>query len=182
MARLHLVRHGEAAAGFGADHDPGLSALGRAQAEELVDTLSEVEPCPVISSPLLRCRETALPLASAWGTEASIEPAIAEVASPSADLAERSAWLRVALASRWTELEAEPVAWRDRLLQFIRSASADAVLVTHFVVVNAVIGAATGDDRVMSARVANGSVTVVDVDGGELRLVTAGDVGRSEVL
>ena len=36
MPRLHMVRHGKAAAGFGESADPGLDALGKAQAEEVV--------------------------------------------------------------------------------------------------------------------------------------------------
>ena len=33
MARLYMVRHGKAAAGWDGDADPGLDALGRQQAE-----------------------------------------------------------------------------------------------------------------------------------------------------
>ena len=48
------------------------------------------------------------------------------------------------------------------------------VVVSHFVAINAVIGAATADDRVVIRSLDNTSVTVVDVDGGAVRLVEGG--------
>jgi len=64
----------------------------------------------------------------------------------------------------------------------VRALDTDTVVVTHFVVINAVIGAARGDDAVLVERLANGSQTTVEVDpGGRLRLVAAGAVGESEV-
>lgn len=182
MPRIHAVRHGAASAGFGADADPGLSDEGRAQAELVADTFAALDPRPILVSPLRRCRETAAPLEARWGIAAVVDPAIAEVAAPSTDLEERSIWLRGALASNWSVLEDGPRAWRDQLLARVARIDVDAVLVTHFVVVNALIGAATGDDRVMIERLANGSCTVFDVENGSLRLVASGVEGASEVL
>lgn len=182
MARLRLVRHGEASAGFGTDPDPGLSELGRQQARSIVEQLAALEPCPILCSPLRRCRETAAPLAEAWDTPVVIEPAIAEVAAPSSELEARASWLRTALAGTWADLEPAPVAWRAAMLDLVSGLDHDAVLITHFVVINAIIGAATGDDRVMIERLANGSVTEVDVSDGALRMVASGSRGHSEVL
>jgi broad specificity phosphatase PhoE len=183
MTRIHLVRHGEASAGWGTDRDPGLSEQGRAEAATVAEHLAPLGPLPVWVSPLRRCRETAAPLEDRWQTTAQVVPTIAEVAAPSDDLSERADWLRTALASTWSQLEPGPVAWRRQLLDTVTGIDTDTVLVTHFVVVNAVIGAAVGDDRVMIERLANGSVTTVDLaPGGELALVAAGVVGRSEVL
>ncbi|MGY6502228.1 MAG: histidine phosphatase family protein [Acidimicrobiales bacterium] len=183
MARLHLVRHGRASAGFDTDRDPGLDDTGRAEAAALVDRLGPVGPLPVRVSPLRRCRETAAPLEAAWGVVAEVDPAIAEVVAPTDDLAGRAEWLRRAMQGRWADVEERPRRWRDDLLTAVASMRSDAVLVTHFVVINAVIGAATGDDRVLVERVANGSATVIDVDDqGALHLVAGGAVGESEVL
>ncbi len=182
MARLYLVRHGQAAAGYGADRDPGLSDLGRTHADDLIAAMSGVGPIPIVSSPLRRCQETAAPLAKAWGVEVSIDPVVAEVASPTDDLTERAEWLRRAMATTWSELEPAPVAWRQRLLEHLHSFEQDSVLVTHFVVINAVIGAARADDRVMVASVGYTSVTVVDAANGELKLVSEGEQAASEVL
>lgn len=185
MARLYLIRHGQAAAGYGSDRDPGLSDDGRSQAEAVVPTLTELlggQVLPIRSSPLRRCQQTAAPLAAHWGVPVEVDPLIAEVAAPSDDLAERSIWLRKALAGTWSELEPQPVAWRARLLDHLRSATDDAVLFTHFVVVNAVIGAARGEDSVMVEPVTYTSVTVVDVTDGVLHLVRAGSIAETEVL
>lgn len=182
MARLHLVRHGRAAAGYGDDHDPGLSEEGHGQAETVAEALAQLGPLPILTSPLRRCRETAAPLAARWSTTPTIEPAIAEVAAPIADLSGRSEWLRVAMASTWSELEDEPRRWRETLVDRLLGIDTDAVLFTHFVAVNAVIGWATGDDRVMIDPVTYCSVTVVEQHDGGLRLVESGAIGHSEVL
>ena len=42
MARLHLIRHGQAAAGWDADPDPGLDDVGRAQAAGVAATMAEL--------------------------------------------------------------------------------------------------------------------------------------------
>src|SRR5690606_23321457 len=108
MARLHLVRHGHAAAGFAAERDPGLDDLGHAQAVQVAAALATKGPLPILVSPLLRCRETAAPLEALWGTTAVVEPDVAEVVAPTDDLTERGAWLRRAMATTWAELEPEP--------------------------------------------------------------------------
>ena len=81
---LYLVRHGEAAARWGEDPDPGLSELGRAQARRtqmsLIDELTG--PVSIISSPLRRARETAAPLAGALGAQIRIDDAFREIPAP----------------------------------------------------------------------------------------------------
>ena len=56
MATLYLVRHGQAAASWGEDPDPGLNALGHGQAARMAAALG---PMPIMISPLRRTRETA---------------------------------------------------------------------------------------------------------------------------
>ena len=85
-----------------------------------------------------------------WGTPATVDERVAEIPSPTDDLAERGAWLSRAMAGTWADLGPDLAAWRDRLVQAVRDLAADTVVVTHFVAINAVVGRATGDDRVMS--------------------------------
>ena len=49
MPTIYLVRHGSAAAGFGAHADPGLDDVGRRQAVETAGLLSDEigEPVPI---------------------------------------------------------------------------------------------------------------------------------------
>ncbi|MEY2459529.1 MAG: hypothetical protein QOG30_1359, partial [Acidimicrobiaceae bacterium] len=60
------MRHGDAAAGWGDDLDPGLSERGQAQARHVAESLKPLGPLPMLTSPLRRCRETAAPIADLW--------------------------------------------------------------------------------------------------------------------
>lgn len=182
MARLTLVRHGEAAAGWGDADDPGLSELGRAQAVALADALAPAGPLPILVSPLRRTLETARPLADRWGVDPVVEASVGEIRTPEG-ITDRSTWLAGVLAGRWAEQDPQLRAWADELVAVLREQRADAVVVTHFVAINVALGRATGDDRVVNVRVGNASRTVFDNAGGELRLVDAPvDVGETEVL
>lgn len=180
-ARVWLVRHGRAAAGWDSDPDPGLDDLGRGQALAVARALTPLRLGSVVTSPLLRCRQTAFPLAAAWGVEARVEPAVAEIPSPPEHtMQSRVGWLREAMAGTWTDLAERSGAaysdFRDRLVAAIGSLTDDTVVFTHFVAINALIGAATGDDRVLIASLDNCSVTTVDVDPAGA--ITVHGIGR----
>lgn len=180
MARVWLVRHGRAAAGWDTDPDPGLDDTGRRQALELARALAPMRVGRIVTSPLLRCRQTAFPLATTWAVEPIVDDSVAEIPSPEGHTMEtRVGWLREAMAGTWAGLAAEsgPVygEFRDRLVRAISSTREDTVVFTHFVAINAVIGAATNDDRVLIASLDNCSVTVIDVDAdGTLTLRESG--------
>ena len=63
MARLYLVRHAKAAARFDEDPDPGLSDEGKEAAVNLALDLESIGPMQILTSPLERARESALPTA-----------------------------------------------------------------------------------------------------------------------
>lgn len=175
VVRLYLVRHGRAAAGWDDDPDPPLDDVGRRQADELASQLAPLGPLPMLVSPLRRCRETAVPLASAWGIDPVVEPAVAEIPSPpGVPMGERVAWLRQAMAGTWAELDPRYRSFRDGVVARLLDCGADTVVVSHFVAINAAIGAALGDDRVVIDRVDNCSVTVLEAVAGQLRLVARG--------
>jgi broad specificity phosphatase PhoE len=182
MARLYLIRHGKAAAGWDADTDPGLDETGRLQAEAMAERLAPLGPLPLVASPLRRTRETALPLERHWQTAARIDKHIAEVPSPVADLAARGAWLAQVMQQRWTAVDSSLQAWRRELLAALAAYETDSVLVSHFVAINVAVGAALGDDRVICFRPDNCSCTVIDVTGGALTLVDKGQEGATRVL
>jgi broad specificity phosphatase PhoE len=184
MAIIHLVRHGEAASGWDGDLDPGLSDLGRRQAEEVAAVLAGREPVPIVSSPLRRTRETAAPLAARWSAEAADDPAVGEIVAPveASGLPERAAWLRQAMQGRWSDLGPEHHAWRGMVLERLRLVPVDTVVFTHFIAINVAVGAATGDDRVVVFAPGNGSITRLRNDGGVLAVDSRGDEGESHVL
>jgi broad specificity phosphatase PhoE len=181
--KLVLVRHGDAAAGWGDAHDPGLSELGRQQAQHVADQLAPLGPLAIVTSPMLRCVETAAPLAERWGVPSVPDDRISEIKAPNPDLATRGPWLDEVLHKRWTELAANQRTWRDDVLEFLLSLEQDCVIVTHFVAINAAIGAATADGRVVCRHVANCSTTVLDSDGDSLMLLEApAELAHTEVL
>ena len=142
MSRLVLVRHGEAAAGWGdaVDTDPGLSARGRAQALAMADALAPLGPLPVVVSPLRRTRETAAALEERWGTPARVDPAVGEVPSPASD--DRFSWLAQLLTTPFTAWPSELQAWRRSVVDTLCALPGDSVVVTHYVAITAAAGVA----------------------------------------
>jgi len=181
VTRLHLVRHGQAAARWDQNHDPGLDEIGRQQALAVAEELGPLGPLPVVVSPLRRTRETAAALEDRWGVTASVDPAVGEILSPSDDLAQRTEWLRDMLHHRWGELDPDLREWRDRVVAALLAVQTDAVIVTHFVAINAGVGAATDDDRVVCFRPDNCSCTVLEADDGKLRVIELGHQRQTRV-
>lgn len=189
--RLYLVRHGRATAGWDVDPDPGLDGLGQHQAAALRDRLAPLGPLPIVTSPLRRCRETALPLAATWDITPVVDAAVAEIPSPEGvPMGERVEWLRTAMRGTWTDLGERYLRYRDGVVSALRSFADDSaapgdrhgiVVFSHFVAINAAVGIAAGDDRVFIHRLDNCSVTVVDVDGDDLRLVERGHEADTQI-
>ena len=179
MTIVRLVRHGRAAAGWDVDPDPGLDELGRSQADAAATSLAAGPRVPIVSSPLRRCRETAAPLAALWSADVAIEPGVTEIPSPDGyDIASRVDWLRVAMAGEWSALGARYTAFRDSVVDTVVSLAHrhddGCVVFSHFIAINAVIGAALGDDRLVIRSLDNASVTVVDIVGSRVELVEGG--------
>lgn len=182
VPRVILVRHGEASAAWSDDPDPGLSELGRRQALAVADALAAVGPLALVTSPMRRCRETAAPLAARWGVEPLVAEPVSEIPSPpDVALADRSAWLQRLMERRYSDADPDTQRWRDEAIAAVRQLDRDTVVFTHFVAINAVLGAALDDDRVSLARVANCSRTVIDVVDGRVRQVELGDVADSTI-
>lgn len=177
MSNLYFVRHGRAEAGWDTAVDPSLDEVGRSQADAVAVQLSSmIEPCAIYTSPLARCRETASFLAERWSSEPIVEPRIAEIPSPQGvAMADRVEWLRAAMRGNWADLEPEHRAYRDELVRFACSAKGPAVLFTHFVAINVLIGHVLGIDDVWTRTLDNCSVTVfTHTSNGSLGLVEYG--------
>jgi|694.fasta_scaffold20289_7 broad specificity phosphatase PhoE len=177
--RLHLVRHGRAAAGWNVDRDPVLDELGQQQAVDVAHLLVGLGPLPVYSSPLRRCQETSGPLSALWKTTPTIEPRVAEIPSPvGVALEERVEWLRGAMAGTWTQLGISDgdiyTQYRRDLLDTLFALSHDAVIFSHFIAINVVIGEALSDDRLVVKSLDNCSVTTVVVHDGKFTIEEMG--------
>ena len=181
MPRLYFIRHGEASAGFGEDHDPGLSTLGHDQARKAAEKILQKGPIPIISSPLRRCQETATPLCQAWGRHPTIERGVAEIPSPTVDLTARTTWLRGVMSGTWAEADEASRGWRDYVVETVKRIDQDTVIFSHFIAINVIAGHAAGDDRVVCFRPDNCSITIVDVEEDEIRIVELGGEAATHV-
>lgn len=192
MPLIYMIRHGEAAAGWDADADPGLSDKGRAQSEAVA---REIETrvgrrLPILSSPLRRCRETSEPLAASWAAAPAIEPRVAEIPSPIEDVAERGPWLRRLMAGTW-EAAALPentangkldlLAWRRAVVDALTERTEDTVIFSHFIAINVAAGWATGDNRLVAFRPDNCSVTIFETSGTALKMIEQGREADTKV-
>jgi broad specificity phosphatase PhoE len=190
MPTLYLVRHAKPAAGWGEDLDPGLDSTGHAQAQATSDLLAKrTGALAILTSPMKRCRETALPLERSWNSAASVFPAVAEIPAPPLGLAERRDWLVKAMAGTWRELQdsAPPhspdfLSWRADLLAAVQRIPEPAVIYSHFIALNAILGAARGSDNVVCFRPDHASITIIDTDGGSIRIVELGREAITNVL
>lgn len=182
MARLYLVRHGEAAAAWHEAADPGLSALGHRQAAAAATKLAGFGPLDVLSSPLLRARETAAPTSRAWQKPIALAGAVAEIPSPEdLPLAARQAWLTDLLPGGWAKAGADQRRWRETLLSFLAAQARDVAIFSHFVAINVAVGAALGRDDIVCFRPANASVTVIEAGANGLALIELGEEATTVV-
>ena len=187
MPLLYLVRHGRIAEHASDDADPELGPKGHEQAQTVARELQLrlPRPLPILSSPLLRCLQTAQPLAAIWDVEMRIEPRVIEVPSPRAPGLKRRDWLDGALHWTWAQARAdgerlEPGyaaaldAWRARLREAVLEQGEDAVIFMHYVPINALAGFAGDDERITVFQPDNASVTVIETDGSSIKLLERG--------
>lgn len=182
--RIALVRHGRAAAGWDTAIDPDLDDLGRSQAEtvahkldlKFLDLKFIATPVEIITSPLLRCQQTAAAFARRRHVVPRVCNEVAEIPSPDGVvMSARIDWLRGAMQGTWADLGSNYVAFRNNTVEFVRAIKSDTVIFSHFIAINAVIGAITGDDRLVIRRLDNCSITLVGRDSsGQLHIVEDG--------
>jgi broad specificity phosphatase PhoE len=179
LAKIALVRHGRASAGWDTAVDPGLDDLGRKQADETAKKLDLIfagQPVQIISSPLLRCQQTAKPFADLRTTPVRVCDEVAEIPSPNGvEMSGRVDWLRAAMQGTWAELGGEYVEFRDSVVKFVQALETSTVVFSHFIAINAVIGSLIGDDRLVIRSLDNCSITLLDRgSAGNLRIAQTG--------
>lgn len=182
MARIFLIRHGEAAKG---EHipDPILTDEGYKQAEELALKLSTLEKVQLISSPKLRAQQTAKPLAEVWDIEVVIENAVTEIPTPEEiPKAQRLTWLRTLLTGEWDSCDREQKDWRDGIIRYLESLSEDTFIFCHFMVINSVVAHIRNHQKVQQFRPDYTSITELKNDGNKLHLVQLGEEKDNKIL
>jgi broad specificity phosphatase PhoE len=172
---IFLVRHGEAAASWAQEPNPGLSQLGRQQAESAAGHLSKQvgDDTLILSSPLQRAVETAEPLATLLQQAVREEEAFREIPSP-APLSERQTWLRQFMQEQWSEQGDELAAWRTVALEHLQTLTQPAVVFSHFLLINAIVGQVLNRSETLCFWPDNGSITHFRHNGTGLELVALG--------
>ena len=158
--------------------------MGRQQAEAvgaMLDARHGTQRPILFSSPLARAVETAQPLAARWQCEVAIEDRVAEIPSPTDDLAERAQWLQRAMQGSWSELAQASQNWRRALVDALLAQPSDCIIFSHFVAINAAVGAATQDDRMRIFAPDNCSVTTLDNSNGQLSVEALGVTAETHI-
>ena len=176
LSRIYMVRHGRASAGWDTALDPDLDELGQAQAQEAAVEMQSLQLGNIITSPLLRCRQTAAPLAQMWNVVPQVRAEVSEIPSPKGvAMSDRIVWLRNAMQGTWSDLGSDYVAYRNCITDFVRGIQTDTVIFSHFIAINAVIGGVLGDDRLVIRSLDNCSITIFERDEiGNLSLMQGG--------
>ena len=179
---IFLIRHGEAAAHWGAHPDPGLSARGHDQAIAVATQLSaEQKVEQMYSSPMQRCVETAQPLADLTGLEAQIEPAVTEIPTPS-EVSDRRQWLSTLMAGNWADAPSLVQDWRTELCRRVENLPDHSAVFTHFVAINAIVSALENNPAVRVFNPGHASVTSLIKQDGQLTLHQREDQAPSVIL
>jgi broad specificity phosphatase PhoE len=146
VTNIYLVRHGEAQLPWSEAENSGLSAAGKPQAEDVIEALGDVPSLRVVSSPLQRAQETALPLSRHFGVTAEIDDRFRDVPLDE-NRAIRKAWLVDVASMCWHEVDDAVTAWRNSAWNGMLSAQRDTVIFTHFMLINAMVSRASADER-----------------------------------
>ncbi len=172
---IFLVRHGEAAAAWSESSDPGLSELGARQARDVAAALRDRLDlrARLISSPLARALETAQPLADVLSLGVEINDAFREIPAP-VPLSQRRDWLRQFMQQTWDNQASTLCDWRDRVMEQLLGLRQPAVVFTHFLVINAVVGQIEGRAETLCFWPDNASITSLRRRGDTLELVELG--------
>lgn len=179
---ITLIRHGEAAAKWGDHPNPSLSEQGRAQAEAVGRALSGNIVSQILTSPMKRCQETALPLYQALKLQAQITPEVSEIPTPHDLKTDRVTWLRGLMSGIWSDAEPIVQDWRSALLETIQSLPDNTVVFTHFVAINAIVSALEGREETTVFKPTYCSQTILFREDGTLKVKSRGSEAETRVL
>lgn len=174
---IYLIRHGEAAQAWDKAPDPGLSETGKEQAIALAKEYLPIvqnNNFQLVSSPLLRAQQTALPFQKAMDLTPIINTNIAEIPSPGVALADRRNWLKALFTKKINELEQPQLDWRNNIIKSVASLEKDTLIFSHFMTINAIIGWITGNDKVVSYYPNYCSITKIVKENGQFTIESLG--------
>ena len=178
-----LIRHGEAASGWSDDSDPGLSNLGKSQAEAVKENLESFtsQNFQLISSPKKRAIETAQPTSLDWKSEIKIDDAFSEIPASNIKLERRMEWLKSMMNMDIAMLPEDVKEWRSRIIKKLKNIKSNSIIFSHFMVINVVVGYIKNHPILLSMYPDNGSLTKIKVSNGEISLIKIGDEKNTKI-
>ena len=180
--KIILIRHGEAASSWEKSADPGLSDLGKAQAEECSNKLlklKDINSFRLVSSPLSRAKETSKPLSKKINIPVSINPLFAEIPSPGINLSERKEWLQKIFKMKLSDLEAPQKKWKNSIIAELENLDKPTIIFSHFMVINIIVSYLKESNLIVSFYPDNCSITNLSKNSkGEIELIFLGFVLR----
>jgi len=200
-ARLILIRHGESTWNrerrIQGQLDPPLSELGHEQARRAAARLSRRQAEALYTSDLLRARQTAEPIASALGVEATAMAELREIflgdweGLHTGELAQRfpEAWDSWTREPSWDVVPRGEgaAAFETRVLSaldqlFEQHPHGDAIVVTHGGVIQIALHRVVGrpSHGLFPFRISNGSVSIVERRNGRMVIATVNDISHLE--
>lgn len=180
MVSIYLIRHGEAAARWGEDPDPGLSRLGHRQALRVRDELECYDNLRLISSPLKRAQETAQPLATTLRASIELDESFREIPSP-VGIDDRQAWLSGFMTQQWSEQSPEITAWREQASGKLCECEQHTAIFTHFMIINSICCQLTDNPDTLCCVPDNGAIVHLQLEDDSLELVNIGRQQQTNV-
>ena len=183
--KIILIRHGEASSSWEKSADPGLSDLGKAQAEECSNELLKIKNISsfnLISSPLTRAKETSKPLSKKINIPVSINPLFAEIPSPGINLSERKEWLQKIFKMKLSDLEAPQKKWKNSIIAELENLDKPTIIFTHFMVINIIVSYLKESNLIVSFYPDNCSITnLLKKNKREIELINLGSELQTEL-
>ena len=174
---IYLIRHGEAAQAWDEAPDPILSANGIDQAKLLAEQYLPIianKEVQLLSSPLARAQQTAIPFQEGLNIPVSINNNFAEIPSPGIVLSERRNWLKALFSKNISELEAPQIEWRNNIIQSFNALEKDTLIFSHFMTINAIVGWIKKEERIVSYYPNYCSITQIEKIGNDYIIQSLG--------
>ena len=114
------------------------------------------------------------------GAAVSVIDAFREIPTP-VPLEQRQDWLKSIARQNWSEQHAMVRDWHQGVLSELQQIQRPTVVFTHFMVLNAIVGALSAKDKVLCFLPDNASITTVQLNGGSLQLLELGQQLRTVI-
>ena len=185
MSEINLIfiRHGEAASSWVSHEDPGLSEKGLEQSEAILhrEDLQNLKNYKFISSPRKRAIETSRPLVKKFNKKIVIDETFNEIPSSDVDNNKKRQWLEKIVKMKKSDLPKNILDWQQKIYASVLKSKCDAVIFSHFMVINSLISNILESDTIFYFYPDNTSVTKIFLNNGEVKSFQIGDNKKTHV-